>query len=207
MAARPCRRPDAVLRRRTLGHVRPPRRHGRRHRGGMVKNRDHWTVAAVHTSGALTVTGTTGQVILPADCVAGDAANRAVHDLDRSIGVDRRSLGRPGLGLSSWSPLSSYPLSSVDAVDLRPSSMGVRLRIPQPDSRAAVRSASRSSNAPASLVVGSARPSGVRPTVLLVGGPSEPASRCRIIELMFVRGGSHAARPATLSARGPDGPR
>ena len=38
----------------------------------MVKNRDHWTVAAVHASGALTVTGMTGQVTLPADYVAGD---------------------------------------------------------------------------------------------------------------------------------------
>lgn len=41
-------------------------------RGRMVKNRDHWTVETVHTSGALTVTGPTGQVTLPADYVAGD---------------------------------------------------------------------------------------------------------------------------------------
>jgi len=41
-------------------------------RGRMVKNRDHWTIETVHTSGALTVTGATGQVTLPADYVATD---------------------------------------------------------------------------------------------------------------------------------------
>ncbi len=39
-------------------------------RGRMVKNRDHWTIETVHTSGVLTVTGATGQVTLPADYVA-----------------------------------------------------------------------------------------------------------------------------------------
>lgn len=38
----------------------------------MVKNRDRWTVEAVHRSGALTVAGTTGRVTLPADYVATD---------------------------------------------------------------------------------------------------------------------------------------
>jgi len=41
-------------------------------RGRMVKNRDHWTVEAVHTSGALTVTGPTGEVTLSAEYVAAD---------------------------------------------------------------------------------------------------------------------------------------
>ncbi|MGB3055095.1 MAG: AAA family ATPase [Acidimicrobiales bacterium] len=41
-------------------------------RGRMVKNRDHWTIEAVHPDGALIVAGTTGQVTLPADYVAGD---------------------------------------------------------------------------------------------------------------------------------------
>jgi conjugative relaxase-like TrwC/TraI family protein len=38
----------------------------------MVKNRDHWTIEAVHPDGRLTVTGTTGRVTLPADYVARD---------------------------------------------------------------------------------------------------------------------------------------
>lgn len=41
-------------------------------RGRMVKNRDHWTVDTVHSSGALSVTGLTGQVTLPAAYVAAD---------------------------------------------------------------------------------------------------------------------------------------
>lgn len=36
----------------------------------MVKNRDHWTVEAVHDDGGLTVAGRTGRVALPADYVA-----------------------------------------------------------------------------------------------------------------------------------------
>jgi conjugative relaxase-like TrwC/TraI family protein len=58
-----------------LGEVVATRRNERTlltDRGRMVKNRDHWTVAAVHTSGALTVSGPTGQVTLPADYVAAD---------------------------------------------------------------------------------------------------------------------------------------
>ena len=38
----------------------------------MVKNRDHWTIQAIHPGGALTVAGPTGQVTLPADYVATD---------------------------------------------------------------------------------------------------------------------------------------
>jgi hypothetical protein len=38
----------------------------------MVKNRDHWTIEEVHRSGALTITGATGRVTLPADYVAVD---------------------------------------------------------------------------------------------------------------------------------------
>ena len=41
-------------------------------RGRMVKNRDHWTIETVRPDGALTVTGATGQVTLPADYVAAD---------------------------------------------------------------------------------------------------------------------------------------
>jgi ATP-dependent exoDNAse (exonuclease V) alpha subunit len=33
----------------------------------MVKNRDHWTITNIHQDGSLTVTGTTGTIILPAD--------------------------------------------------------------------------------------------------------------------------------------------
>lgn len=36
----------------------------------MVKNRDHWIVAAVHDDGGITVAGRTGRVALPADYVA-----------------------------------------------------------------------------------------------------------------------------------------
>jgi ATP-dependent exoDNAse (exonuclease V) alpha subunit len=36
-------------------------------RGAMVKNRDHWTIESVHAEGAVTVTGPTGTVRLPAD--------------------------------------------------------------------------------------------------------------------------------------------
>ena len=39
-------------------------------RGLMVKNRDQWEVEAVHSGGALTVSGSTGTVRLPADYVA-----------------------------------------------------------------------------------------------------------------------------------------
>lgn len=35
----------------------------------MVKNRDHWTITNIHQDGAITVTGTTGTVTLPADYV------------------------------------------------------------------------------------------------------------------------------------------
>jgi hypothetical protein len=35
--------------------------------GAMVKNRDHWTIEAIHTDGAVTVTGPAGRVRLPAD--------------------------------------------------------------------------------------------------------------------------------------------
>lgn len=38
----------------------------------MVKNRDRWTVAAVHGNGSLTVDGSTGRVTLPAEYVAAD---------------------------------------------------------------------------------------------------------------------------------------
>ena len=38
----------------------------------MVKNRDRWTVAAVHRDGSLTVDGSIGRVTLPADYVAAD---------------------------------------------------------------------------------------------------------------------------------------
>ncbi len=38
----------------------------------MVKNRDRWTVAAVHRNGSLTVDGSTGRVTLPAEYVAAD---------------------------------------------------------------------------------------------------------------------------------------
>jgi conjugative relaxase-like TrwC/TraI family protein len=40
--------------------------------GRMVKNRDRWTVDAVHEDGALTVTGPTGRAVLPASYVAAD---------------------------------------------------------------------------------------------------------------------------------------
>jgi len=40
--------------------------------GIMVKNRDHWTIEAVHGDGAVTVTGRTGRVRLPADYAAED---------------------------------------------------------------------------------------------------------------------------------------
>ncbi|HVT78848.1 MAG TPA: MobF family relaxase [Acidimicrobiales bacterium] len=49
-------------------------RHNERHlltdRNRMVKNRDHWTVQALHRDGGLTVTGPTGTVRLPAAYVA-----------------------------------------------------------------------------------------------------------------------------------------
>lgn len=38
----------------------------------MVKNRDRWTVAAVHRNGSLTVDGSTGRVTLPVEYVAAD---------------------------------------------------------------------------------------------------------------------------------------
>jgi hypothetical protein len=38
----------------------------------MVKNRDHWTVAAVHRDGRLSVDGSTGRVTLPAEYVVAD---------------------------------------------------------------------------------------------------------------------------------------
>ena len=41
-------------------------------RGRMVKNRDHWTIETVHPGGALTVSGATGVVTLPADYVASE---------------------------------------------------------------------------------------------------------------------------------------
>ncbi len=41
-------------------------------RGAMVKNRDHWTIEAIHTDGAVTVTGRSGRVRLPADYAAED---------------------------------------------------------------------------------------------------------------------------------------
>jgi exodeoxyribonuclease V alpha subunit len=36
----------------------------------MVKNRDHWTVTAIHGDGSVTVTGRTGTIRLPAEYVA-----------------------------------------------------------------------------------------------------------------------------------------
>jgi hypothetical protein len=36
----------------------------------MVKNRDHWTIEQVHPNGAMTVTGATGRVTLPAGYAA-----------------------------------------------------------------------------------------------------------------------------------------
>jgi conjugative relaxase-like TrwC/TraI family protein len=39
-------------------------------RGLMVKNRDHWTVTAIHHDSSVTVTGRTGTIRLPADYVA-----------------------------------------------------------------------------------------------------------------------------------------
>ena len=38
----------------------------------MVKNRDRWTIEAVHRDGATTVTGTSGRVTLPTTYVAAD---------------------------------------------------------------------------------------------------------------------------------------
>jgi ATP-dependent exoDNAse (exonuclease V) alpha subunit len=40
-------------------------------RGLMVKNRDHWTIEAIHDEGAVTLTGRTGTVRAPAGYVAG----------------------------------------------------------------------------------------------------------------------------------------
>ncbi len=40
--------------------------------GVMVKNRDHWTIEAIHPDGAVTVTGRAGRVRLPADYAAED---------------------------------------------------------------------------------------------------------------------------------------
>jgi hypothetical protein len=40
--------------------------------GVMVKNRDHWMIEAIHTDGAVTVTGKTGRVRIPADYAAED---------------------------------------------------------------------------------------------------------------------------------------
>jgi len=40
--------------------------------GVMVKNRDHWMIEAIHTDGAVTVTGRAGTVRLPADYAAKD---------------------------------------------------------------------------------------------------------------------------------------
>jgi conjugative relaxase-like TrwC/TraI family protein len=36
----------------------------------MVKNRDHWTITNIHQNGALTITGSTGSIRLPADYVS-----------------------------------------------------------------------------------------------------------------------------------------
>jgi hypothetical protein len=41
-------------------------------RGVMVKNRDHWTIEAIHPDGAVTVTGRAGRVRLPADYTVED---------------------------------------------------------------------------------------------------------------------------------------
>jgi hypothetical protein len=41
-------------------------------RGVMVKNRDHWTIEAIHTDGAVTVSGRSGRLLLPADYAAED---------------------------------------------------------------------------------------------------------------------------------------
>jgi len=38
--------------------------------GLMIKNRDHWTIQQIHSDGAITVAGATGQVTLPADYAA-----------------------------------------------------------------------------------------------------------------------------------------
>ncbi|HEX6299386.1 MAG TPA: MobF family relaxase [Acidimicrobiia bacterium] len=44
----------------------------RTHLGIMVKNRNHWTVNAIHHDGSMTVTGSTGKIRLPADYVTHD---------------------------------------------------------------------------------------------------------------------------------------
>lgn len=54
---------------------------------------------------------------------------------------------------------------------------------------------------------GSLRPDWKRRTVWPMSGLSEVAPRCPIIERMFVRGGSRAARPTAHPHRGPDGSR
>jgi hypothetical protein len=53
-----------------LGATRPNDRTLLTDLGRMVKNRDHWTVAAVHRNGSLTVAGPTGRVTLPTEYVA-----------------------------------------------------------------------------------------------------------------------------------------
>ena len=42
----------------------------RTHLGVMVKNRDHWTITAIHPDHSVTLTGATGTIRLPADYVA-----------------------------------------------------------------------------------------------------------------------------------------
>ncbi|HSM45235.1 MAG TPA: AAA family ATPase, partial [Acidimicrobiia bacterium] len=44
----------------------------RTHLGIMVKNRNHWTVNAIHHDGSVTATGPSGKIRLPADYVARD---------------------------------------------------------------------------------------------------------------------------------------
>ncbi len=80
----------------------------------MVKNRDHWTVAAVHRDGSLTVDGPTGRVTLPADYVAADVELAYAETSHATQGrtVDRSFLYLDGpTGTSGiYVPLTARPL-------------------------------------------------------------------------------------------------
>lgn len=67
----------------------------------MVKNRDQWEVEAVHPGGALTVSGKTGTVRLPADYVAEhvELAYAQTSHANQGRTVDRSFLR---LGAREW---------------------------------------------------------------------------------------------------------
>jgi hypothetical protein len=68
-------------------------------RGVMVKNRDHWTIETIHDDGAVSLTGRTGTVHLPAGYVAEWRTGRWCRCVgSRGIGVEGLRASRAGSG-------------------------------------------------------------------------------------------------------------